>query len=96
MLSDKTDENGNKMTLEVMDEDLYAPRVTGIHNVRLTKWAGKDVPKKSQQWIYNKENASLVSIEKPGSALFEGFNHNMIVYQWRGLHNQRWQYNIGT
>jgi len=32
------------MTLEVGTDDLYAPRTTGIHNVKLQKWSGRDVP----------------------------------------------------
>ena len=32
----------------------------------------------------------------PGTTLFEGFNKNIITYKWRGLHNQRFKYDIGT
>lgn len=38
----------------------------------------------------------MKSVGQAGGALFEGFNKNVIVYNWRGLHNQRWRYNIGT
>lgn len=83
--SDNLDADGNKMVLAVVPEDLYAPRTTGIHNVRLEKWAGRDSPDLRQQWLWNDENKSLASVGQGGSVLFEGFNKNMIVYKWKGL-----------
>jgi len=38
----------------------------------------------------------LKSVGQKGGALFEGFNKNMIVYNWRGLANQRFHYNVVT
>ena len=76
-------------------EDLYAPRSTGVHNVHLDICASKDKPDKRQQWVWNQEDSSLINVANNG-ALFEGFNQNVIVYKWKGLHNQRWKYNIGT
>lgn len=46
--------------------------------------------------MWNDEQSSLTSVGVPGSALFEGFNRNIITYKWKGLHNQRFKYNIGT
>jgi len=95
-VSDKEDVDGNKMALTVIGNDLYAPRVTGIHNVKLDKWGGTEHPNLNQQWIWNDQDNSLTNVGIPGSALFEGFNRNLIVYKWRGLHNQRFKYNLGT
>jgi hypothetical protein len=96
MISAKTDSDGNRMAITADPADQYAPRTTGVHNVYLTKWAGKEHSNLKQQWVYNSEEASLKSVGLPGGALFEGFNKNMIVYNWKGLHNQRFHYNIGT
>jgi len=96
ILSAKTDADGNKMAITADPADQYAPRKTGVHNVFLSKWAGKEHPNDKQQWIWNSEESSLKSVGLPGGALFEGFNKNMIVYNWKGLHNQRFHYNIAT
>ena len=96
MLTDKKDEDGNQMAITVDPLDQYAPRTTGVHNVYLSKFLGKEHPNLKQQWVWNTEEASLKSVGIPGGALFEGFNKNMIVYNWKGLANQRFHYNIAT
>jgi len=95
LLSKHKDKDGNRMALTAGTEDLYAPRSTGVHNVHLALWGGKENPNLEQQWVWNTENSSLVNVRNNG-ALFEGFNKNMIVYKWKGLPNQRFKYNIGT
>jgi len=87
MKSYNKDKDGNSMCITADPADQYAPRVTGVHNVYLKKCEGKEHPNKLQQWIWNGEEQSLKSFGLPGGALFEGFNKNMIVYNWRGLHN---------
>lgn len=96
ILSNKTDKDGNKMALTADPMDQYAPRTTGVHNVYLSKWAGKEHPNLKQQWKWNSDETSMKSVGLPGGALFEGFNKNMIVYTWRGLANQRFHYNISN
>jgi hypothetical protein len=96
LISNKTDADGNKMVITADPADQYAPRTTGVHNVYLSKFAGKETPNLNQQWVWNSDEQSLKSVGLKGGALFEGFNKNMIVYTWRGLHNQRFHYNIGT
>jgi len=96
MISNKLDKDGNKMAITADPADQYAPRTTGVHNVYLSKWKGKEHPDLKQQWLWNSEESSLKSVGLPGGALFEGFNKNMIVYNWKGLHNQRFHYNIAT
>ena len=82
------------MAITASHVDQYAPRTTGVHNVYLSKWKGKENSNLDQQWVYNNEERSVKSIGIPGGALFEGYNKNMIVYNWRGLHNQRFHYNM--
>lgn len=84
------------MALEVHPDDLYAPRKTGVHNVVLKEWSGREHPNPMQQWKWNSDNNSFDSIGIPGTSLFEGFNNNIIAYKWRGLPNQRFKYDIGT
>ena len=94
--SNKVDADGDVLVITADPADQYAPRSTGVHNVYLDKFSGKTKPNKMQQWIWNAEEQSLKSVGIPAGALFEGFNQNMIVYNWRGLHNQRFRYNIAT
>lgn len=95
LLSHHKDKDGNRMTLECEYVDQYAPRKTGVHNVHLAIWKGKENPSLNQQWVWNAEDTSLVNVGT-GSALFEGFNKNVIVYKWKGLANQRFKYNVAT
>ena len=44
------------MALSVDTVDLYAPRDTGVHNVQLHTWKGRENPDKKQQWIWNAED----------------------------------------
>jgi hypothetical protein len=41
-MSGTKDKDGHELTLSVDKEDLYAPRKTGVHNVHLQKWKGRD------------------------------------------------------
>lgn len=84
------------MCLQVSPVDLYAPRKTGVHNVKLQVCSPKKDKNVMQQFTWNAEQTSLCSVGVPGSCLFEGFNKNIITYKWKGLHNQRFSYNIGT
>lgn len=95
LLSHHKDSEGNRMTLTSSYEDQYAPRSTGVHNVHLEVWKGKENPALNQQWVWNADDTSLVNVGT-GSALFEGFNKNIIVYKWKGLANQRFKYNVAT
>lgn len=94
IISNKKDKDGNEMAITADPKDQYAPRTTGVHNVYLSKFAGKASPNLKQQWIWNGSENSLKSVGLPGGALFEGYNQNMIVYNWKGLHNQRFKYNL--
>ena len=84
------------MAITADPADQYAPRSTGVHNVYLSKFAGKANPNKLQQWVWNGKQSSIKSVGLPEGALFEGFNKNMIVYNWKGLHNQRFKYDLET
>jgi hypothetical protein len=84
------------MAMTMDTEDKYAPRTTGVHNVKVSKWAGRMSPKKNQQWIWNAEDKTITNVGVPERALFEGFNRNIIGYKYVGVPNQRWRYSIGT
>jgi len=94
--SGKKDKDGNEMCISADPKDQYAPRTTGVHNTYLSKCKPKTNPDTKQQWVWKADEQSLKSVGVPGGALFEGFNKNMIVYNWRGLHNQRFHYNLST
>jgi hypothetical protein len=96
IISKNLSADGEEMALTADPADQYAPRSTGVHNVYLSKFAGKSSPNKLQQWVWNGKQSSIKSVGLPEGALFEGFNKNMIVYNWKGLHNQRFKYDLET
>lgn len=96
LISGTNDGDGNQMAMTVDTVDKYAPRVTGVHNVSLKKWSGRDKPDTNQQWVWSEEDHTFTSVGVPGNALFEGFNKNIITYKYKGLPNQRFKYNLGT
>ena len=79
----------DSFALEVSDVDAYAPRVTGVYNVALFPFKGREKPNKAQQWVYSVEDKTVKSLHLPDGALFEGFNQNVIVYKNLHLNNQR-------
>lgn len=42
----KRNSDGHQMAIEVDPRDMYAPKVTGVHNVVLKPWDGKEKPNK--------------------------------------------------
>lgn len=44
ILSNKMDADGDRLAITADTGDLYAPRKTGVHNVHLAKFAGKEHP----------------------------------------------------
>jgi len=96
LISNKKDKDGNKLAITLNTTEIYYPRVYNIFNVYLDKFEGKEHPNTLQQWVWNTEEGSLKNVHNPKAALFEGFNQNMIAYNWKGFHNQRFKYNLGT
>jgi len=47
-----------------------------------------------QLWYYNGKRKALLSRKYPSKGLFEGFNKNLIVFKYRGLKNQVWNYDM--
>ena len=78
--------------------DKYAPRKTGVFNVHLhTMLSDKplnDPERVLQLWYYNAKRKALLSRKYPSKGLFEGFNKNLIVFKYRGLKNQVWNYDM--
>ena len=100
--SSEVDDSANTdLVLEVQQKDKYAPKKTGVYDVRLqtTKASlSKKVDEKSgnhklaQQWKYDAEKKALTSLLFPEKALFEGANKNLIVYNYKGLKNQKFTF----
>ena len=80
-------DKSQSFALEVSDKDAYAPRVTGVYNIALYPFKGRDHPNKAQQWVYNSEDHIVSSLHHKDGALFEGFNNNIIVYKNRNYNN---------
>jgi len=62
LLAKNTDVKGNTMALTLNATDLYAPKVTGVHNVNLEVWSGTEKPNLNQQFLYNSEEDSIRSV----------------------------------
>ena len=88
----------NPMVLMVDPVDKYAPRKTGVFNVHLHKMLSdkplNDPERVLQLWYYNAKRKALLSRKYPSKGLFEGFNKNLIVFKYRGLKNQVWNYDM--
>lgn len=99
--SEKDDAADQDLVLEVQQKDKYAPKNTGVYDVRLQTIKAslsKAVDAKSgqhklaQQWKYDAEKKALFSLRFPEKALFEGTNKNLIVYNFRGLKTQKFTF----
>lgn len=99
--SEKDDSADSDLVLEVQQKDKYAPKKTGVYDVRLQTIKAslsKKVDEKSgnhklaQQWKYDAETKALYSLLFPDKALFEGTNKNLIVYNFKSLKNQRFSF----
>lgn len=44
ILSTSTNDAGHQMALTVDEADKYAPKSTGVHNVYLSEWSGREKP----------------------------------------------------
>lgn len=84
---------GSNLALEVGTEDAYAPRTTGVYNIDLTHFHGREEGTKGQQFYYHDEDNTIHSYIHPEGAIFEGFNKNLIVYKNLHMPNQRFEYN---
>jgi len=84
---------GSDLALEVSKEDAYAPRTTGVYNIDLTHFHGREDNHAPQQFYYHDEDNTIHNAIHPECALFEGFNKNLIVYKNMHAPNQRFEYN---
>jgi hypothetical protein len=80
---------GKQMVLDVDEEDKYAPLKTGVHNVFLTE---KKEGSKTQKFFYDKDEQKISNEFLPGSALMEGYNHNLVMYYDKNLARQKFWY----
>lgn len=89
---------GVPKVLMVDTVDKYAPRKTGVFNVHLEALMSdkplNDPIRVLQLWYYNAKRKALLSRRFPSKGLFEGFNKNLIVFKYRGLKNQVWNYDM--
>jgi len=78
------DKHGDFMVIEVADNDKYAPRKTGVYNVRLNE---RVVGKKQQLWHYHKEDHTIHSSShvEHETVLLEGNNKNIATYKNKQL-----------
>ena len=88
------------MALEVNQTDKYTPRKTGVYDVFITEMrtdpSDSSVNKIAQQWSFDAKTSALIPRVYPQKAMFEGFNKNLIVYQNRGMKNQKFDYDLGS
>jgi len=94
----KKDSKGQDLVLEIDHKDKYAPKKTGIYNVRFHPFEGdmdeddEDNHVAAQQWKYDEKEHKLITKAYPGKVLFQGNNRNLVVYDNKGMKNQYFNY----
>lgn len=72
----KKDSKGQDLVLEIDHKDKYAPKKTGIYNVRFHPFEGdldeddEESHVKAQQWSYDQKEHKLITKAYPGKVLF--------------------------
>lgn len=86
------------MALAAGHEDKYAPRTTGIFDVGIEPWAGKDSTEDDQMWYWDDRDHTLHNYGRAdtNAVLFEGFNKNLVLYRYLGRDSQKFSYNGST
>ena len=64
-----------------------------IYDVNVGKWVGPTDTDLGQKFTYNPERHTIESMLHPGGVLFEGNNHNLIVYNYKNMKQQKFSYN---
>ena len=77
------------IVLEVLTKDKYAPKSTGVFDVRLSKKDRKKATYKAQQWYYDSSDNTVHSKMFPNKVLLEGKNKNLVVYKNRQMGQQK-------
>ena len=89
---------GETLALSAKHEDKYAPRKTGLYDIVITKWTGKDTNNVDQMWWYDDKNHALHNYghDDSDAILFEGFNKNLVIYKNLNRDNQKFSFNGST
>jgi len=77
------DKGNQRFALTANTNDKYAPRKTGLYDVGIESWSGKDSTNKLQMWRWDERDHSLQSIghDVDNAIMFEGFNKNLVLYR---------------
>jgi len=77
------DSQTQKLALTATSEDKYHPRKTGLFDVIVTNYKGKDSTDKMQMWFWDERDHSLRSYghQESDAVMFEGFNKNLVLYR---------------
>lgn len=75
------DGQGTNLALTVDAQDLYYPKSYGIFNVQIEEFKGDTADNKAQQFTYNSDSKAILTRLHAGTAMFEGFNKNIITYK---------------
>lgn len=86
--------NGETLALSASNEDKYAPRKTGLFDVGVTTWLGKESGDKMQMWWFDDKDHSLHNFghEESDAILFEGYNKNLVLYRNLKRDNQKFSF----
>lgn len=87
--------DGDKeFVLEASLSDKYAPKNTGVYNVDLQPF-DLSVVKTTQQWSYDATTHSLHSLQYPSKVMFESFNRNLIVFNYKpNMKNEAFSFDL--
>lgn len=91
--------SGNKdgdkeFVLEASLSDKYAPKNTGVFNVDMQPFELSNL-KKTQKWKYDAVTHSLYSHQYPEKVMFESFNRNLIVFNYKpNMKNEAFSFDL--
>lgn len=92
--------NGESFALTAALVDKYPAHNSGVFNIDLQGFrktlANDDINKKAQMWSYNSATRAITSMAHEGKSIFEGFNKNLCLYQYKSLKNQKFKYDVAS
>jgi len=92
------DKMGERLALTAETDDKYKPRKTGLYDVIVDHWDGRDSENKMQMWFWDDKDHSLHNYghHDTDAILFEGYNKNLVIYRNLGRDSQKFTYNPST
>ena len=94
MIKSANKDGDKEFVLEASLSDKYAPKNTGVFNVDMQPFDYGNI-KKTQKWRYDATTHSLHSHQYPDKVMFESFNRNLIVFNYKpNMKNEAFSFDL--